>query len=112
MLHIPLLRHGKPYRSLDFVRVPHYRTREPFVEISQANVGLIRRDLLDLDDVRARLAGIFSAELFRIFIGGAEHFLYGSPPPRDRKHTPAEYAGPGSATTPPSPVLCPRKNRT
>ena len=40
MLHIPLLRHGKPYRSLaDVVRVPHYRTREPFVEISQANVS-------------------------------------------------------------------------
>jgi hypothetical protein len=39
MLHIPLLRHGRPYRSLDVVRTPHYRTREPFVEISQANAG-------------------------------------------------------------------------
>ena len=32
-------------QSLDVVRVPHHRTREPFVEISQANAGLIRRDL-------------------------------------------------------------------
>jgi hypothetical protein len=39
MLHIPLLRHGRPYRSLDVVRGPHYRTHEPFVEISQAKVG-------------------------------------------------------------------------
>ena len=46
MLHIPLLRRGEPYRSLDVSRTPHYRTGEPFVEISQANVGLIRRDLL------------------------------------------------------------------
>ena len=46
MLHLPILRHGVPYRSLDVVRVPHHRTREPFVEISQANAGLIRRDLL------------------------------------------------------------------
>ena len=41
---------GVPYRSLDILRTPHYRTREPFVEISQANVGLIRRDLLDQAD--------------------------------------------------------------
>ena len=27
-----ILRHGVPYRSLDVVRVPHHRTREPFVE--------------------------------------------------------------------------------
>ena len=39
MLHIPILRGGQPYRSLDTVRTVHYRTREPFVEISQANVG-------------------------------------------------------------------------
>ena len=43
MLHIPLLRQGAIYKSLDVVRVPHYQTREPFVEISQANSGLIRR---------------------------------------------------------------------
>ena len=40
MLHLPILRQGVPYRSLDVVRVPHHRTREPFVEISQANPGL------------------------------------------------------------------------
>jgi len=57
MLHIPLLRHGKPYRSLDVVRAPHYQTREAFVEISQANVGLIRRDLLVADAMREKLAG-------------------------------------------------------
>ena len=45
MIHLPILRQGVPYKSLDVVRVPHHRTREPFVEISQANAGLIRRDL-------------------------------------------------------------------
>src|SRR5215471_10444537 len=40
MLHIPLLRQGQPYQSLDIVRVFHHRTGEPFVEISQANSGL------------------------------------------------------------------------
>ena len=54
MIHIPLLRRGEPYRSLDVVRLPHYQTREPFVEISQANIGLIRRDLLHQEKSRAR----------------------------------------------------------
>ena len=35
-----------PIAASTSARVPHYRTREPFVEISQANAGLIRRDLL------------------------------------------------------------------
>ena len=56
MLHLPILRHGVPYRSLDVVARAAPRTREPFVEISQANVGLIRRDLLPSaqEAVRAR----------------------------------------------------------
>ena len=49
---------GAPYRSLDTMRTPHYRTREPFVEISQANVGLIRRDLRHQEEARAILAGV------------------------------------------------------
>ena len=56
MLHIPLLRQGRPYRSLDVATAPHHATRQPFVEISQANVGLIRRDLLQQDAMRAALA--------------------------------------------------------
>ena len=54
MLHLPILRHGVPYRSLDTVLVPHHRTREPFVEVSHANAGLIRRDLLGDAQSRAR----------------------------------------------------------
>ena len=39
MLHIPLLRKGQPYKSGDRVMVTHHCTREPFVEIREANVG-------------------------------------------------------------------------
>ncbi len=46
MLHLPILRWGVPYRSVNQVVTPHFRTREPFVSMSQANLGLIRRDLL------------------------------------------------------------------
>ena len=56
MLHIPILRRGQPYRSVEVARTANIRTGEPFVEISQANVGLIRRDLLRQEESRAALA--------------------------------------------------------
>jgi len=109
MLHIPLLRHGKPYRSLDVVRVPHYRTREPFVEISQANVGLIRRDLLDLDGTRERLAGFSTVALLKICEEAAERFLNGSLPLGDGVQTPDDYVEQVSVTTG-LPYVLARKN--
>ena len=45
MLHIPILRKGTPYRSVETETAVHYRTREPFVEYSRANTGLVQRDL-------------------------------------------------------------------
>ena len=57
MLHIPILRKGEPYQSLDVARARHHQTGEPFVEISQANVGLIRRDLRDQQTGRDKLSG-------------------------------------------------------
>ena len=46
MLHLPILRRGRPYRSVEATRVPHFRTKETFVELSAANSGLVRRDRL------------------------------------------------------------------
>jgi acyl-CoA reductase-like NAD-dependent aldehyde dehydrogenase len=99
MLHIPILRHGRPYRSLDVVRVPHFRTREPFVEISQANVGLIRRDFLDQDAAREELAACSSSELLRICTLAAEHFLRAELPLGEVAQTPEDYVSQVSATT-------------
>ena len=66
MIHIPILRQGEPYKSLDVARVPHHQTRETFVEISQANTGLIRRDLRDQTTPRQKLAAFTTAELIEI----------------------------------------------
>ena len=99
MLHIPLLRHGKPYRSLDVVRVPHYQTREPFVEISQANVGLIRRDLLQQDPARDALAAYSCEQLVKICADAAEYFLNSELPLGDAVQSPDDYIRQVSATT-------------
>lgn len=101
MLHIPILRHGRPYKSLDVVRVPHYRTREPFVEISQANAGLIRRDLLAANQSEAReaLARVPMAELLGMCARAAQHFLHDDLPLGDSSQSPNDYVQQLSATT-------------
>jgi hypothetical protein len=73
--HLPILRKGRPYKSLDVAKAVHYRTREPIADVSQANLGLIRRDLLDQAGPRAALAAIPYAELVAMAKRAAEHFL-------------------------------------
>ena len=99
MLHIPIIRKGESYKSLDVTTVPHHRTREPFVEISQANSGLIRRDLRDQQTARAKLASLTTAELVGICARAAEHFMNDSLPLGDVKQTREDYVAQVSATT-------------
>ncbi len=102
MLHLPILRWGVPYRSVDRATVPHFRTRAPFVEVSQANVGLIRRDLLRQAEARARLAAIPAAALVRMAQEAAEHFSHATlplDPSSGSTQTPDDYVEQVSATT-------------
>ena len=102
MIHLPILRWGTPYKSVDRTVVPHFRTREPFVEMSLANVGIIRRDLLRQREARERLTAIPVAELVRLSKAAAEHFLNDALPldPADGvTQTPEQYVEHVSATT-------------
>jgi acyl-CoA reductase-like NAD-dependent aldehyde dehydrogenase len=101
MIHLPILRHGVPYRSLDVAYVPHHRTRKPFVEISQANPGLIRRDLRSESQSAARraLAAIPIQELIAMCARAAELFERETLPVGDRPQTPEDYVYQLSATT-------------
>jgi acyl-CoA reductase-like NAD-dependent aldehyde dehydrogenase len=101
MIHLPILRHGVPYKSLDVVRVPHYRTRAPFVEISQANSGLIRRDLRAerQADARRALAAIPFDHLITMCAEAADHFLADTLPLGDGQQSPDDYVLQLTATT-------------
>ena len=99
MLQLPILRQGQPYYSLDVARVAHHRTREPFVEVSQANPGLIRRDLGKQDIARSVLQKLSTRELVDICVRGAEHFTNDSLPLDDGAQTAADYVRQVSATT-------------
>jgi Aldehyde dehydrogenase family len=99
MLHLPLLRRGEPYVSLDVQRVAHHRTRELFVEVSQANVGLIRRDLLNQDEGRRALSKFSCAELLDVCARAAGHFAKDELPLGDERQGPEDYVRQVSATT-------------
>jgi acyl-CoA reductase-like NAD-dependent aldehyde dehydrogenase len=98
-VHVPILRAGREYRSVDTVVAPHYRTREPFVEISQANVGLIRRDLRNQEAAKAALAAVPARELFAMCGRAARLFGEAPLPLGDAMQTPEDYVRQVSATT-------------
>ena len=102
MLHLPILRWGVPYRSVNQVVTPHFRTRQPFVSMSQANVGLIRRDLLRQGEPRDVLHRIPVAELIGMANRAAGHFLNDTlplDPESGTTQTPQQYVEQVSATT-------------
>jgi acyl-CoA reductase-like NAD-dependent aldehyde dehydrogenase len=80
-------------------RVAHHRTRELFVEISQANVGLVRRDLLEQERARRALAEFSVAELLEICVRAAGHFVNDALPIGDDEQRPEDYVRQVSATT-------------
>lgn len=98
-LHVPILRRGEPYRSLDVALAPHHQTREPFVAVSQANPGLIRRDLRDQQTSFASLAVFSTAELLEICRRAAAIFSNDPLPLGDDTQSADDYVRQVSATT-------------
>jgi hypothetical protein len=102
MIHLPILRWGVPYRSVDQAVVAHFRTREPFVSMSLANVGLIRRDLLRQAEARGRLQAMPVADLVSAARRAAEIFMHDPLPLDDAggaRQTPQDYVEQVTATT-------------
>jgi hypothetical protein len=93
MLHLPVLRRGRPYRSVDLAQVVDFETREPLVEVSQANPGLVRRDLQEESQqaMRASLAAFSMRELVALSAKAAELFTTATLPLGEGTQTPEEY---------------------
>lgn len=99
MTHIPILRGGEPYRSLTVKVLEDVATGEPVAEISQANPGLIGRDI-ELTHERQRLLGNLRVEeLLGICRAAAQQFTHGTLPIGDETQTPEDYIRQLSATT-------------
>ena len=80
MLHVPILRAGKAYRSLNSIELPHVQTGEPQVRVSLANAGLIARDLRAAGERRRALQAVPIAKLLEIYRRAAQLFAEGELP--------------------------------
>jgi acyl-CoA reductase-like NAD-dependent aldehyde dehydrogenase len=99
MLRVPILRWGKPYTSLEEEEVVHFESGEPLARVSQANTGLLARDIRLAGRARALLREIPSAELTRMMKRAADLYLGGALPMGDGTQSPAEFVRQQSATT-------------
>ncbi len=99
--HIPALRRGRAYESLDQINVIDHRTGAPLVTISQVNAGIIRKDLAKVAESRAALKKFTTAQLVEICAKAGELFLNGTLPLGDKGHTQSarEYLETLSATS-------------
>lgn len=73
-VHVPLLRAGRPYRSLEVACLADIRDGRPVAEVSQASPGLIARDLGRIADARRALEQRSVAELLEICRRAGELF--------------------------------------
>ena len=99
--HIPVLRRGKAYESLDKINVPDHRTGEIKATVSSVNAGIIRKDLARIGESRAALKKFTVAQLIEISAKAGEQFLKGILPLGDKGHmqSPEQYIETLSATS-------------
>ena len=64
--HIPALRLGRTYESLEKIEVKDHRTGEVKAVVSTVNGGIVRRDLAKIGASRAALARFTVAELMEL----------------------------------------------
>ncbi|MCE9604515.1 MAG: aldehyde dehydrogenase family protein [Planctomycetia bacterium] len=99
MLNIPVLRWGKPYESLEVSEVKHFLTGETIAKVSQANGGLLQRDMRFAQRARDVLREIPPAELLQRIKKAADLYLTGTLPMGDGVQTPDDFAKQQSAST-------------
>jgi acyl-CoA reductase-like NAD-dependent aldehyde dehydrogenase len=99
MLHLPVLRWGQPYTSIDVDPVVHFQTGEPIANVSRANGGMIQRDMRRADRARAALREIPIDELIARVGKAGELYATAELPMGDGTQTPDAFVHAQSATT-------------
>src|ERR1044071_4535233 len=98
--HIPVLRRGRPYVSLDQSAVKDHRSGEILATVSAANAGIIRKDVLGIAESRAALKEFSVRDLIDICAQAGEQFLHRTLPLGEGgSQSPEQYLVTLSATT-------------
>ena len=99
VLNIPILRWGQPYTSLETDTVMHFVTGETLARVSQANTGLLGRDMRLAQRARHVLTEIPISELIAMMKKAADLYLRATLPLGDGTQTPEDFARQQSAST-------------
>jgi len=99
--HLPVLRLGRSYESLDKLEIKDHRSGEVKAVVSTINAGILRKDFRRLGEARAALKKFTVAQLIEISAKAGELFLNGTLPLGDRGHTQSadDYVATLSATS-------------
>jgi acyl-CoA reductase-like NAD-dependent aldehyde dehydrogenase len=99
--HLPALRRGQSYQSLDTLPVLDFRTGALKAVVSQVNAGIVRKDLARVTEAQVALKKFTVAQLIEICARAGEQFLNGTLPLGDGGHTqsPAQYIETLSSTS-------------
>lgn len=99
--HIPAIRRGANYKSLNVNNIADYKTKDTLLNVSSVNAGIIRRDLMRIQDSRDALKKFSTQQLFDICAKAGDLFMNGTLPLGDEGHTqsPEEYIASLSSTS-------------
>ena len=106
MIHLPVLRWGQPYTSLEVDPVVHFATGEPIANVSRANAGLIQRDRRKAARAREVLREIPIDDLIERVGAAGELYTSGTLPMGDGLQTADEFVRAQSGTTGLPELLC------
>jgi acyl-CoA reductase-like NAD-dependent aldehyde dehydrogenase len=99
MLHLPVLRWGEPYTSMEVDEVVHFSTGEPIARVSRANGGLIQRDARKAHQAREALRQIPVDDLIARVGRAGELYMNAALPMGDGTQSADEFVHAQSAST-------------
>ena len=99
MFDIPVIRWGKDYESLEKSEVVHFATGEPIATVSQANGGLVTRDMRKAENAREILKQFSCDELIEKVARAADLFENETLPIGNGQQSPDDFVVHQSATT-------------
>jgi len=99
MVKIPILRWGQPYHSLEVDNVVDIVTGETLAQVSQANPGLLTKDMRRVAQAREVLREIPCRELVQMMKKAADFYRDATLPMGDSEQSPTDFARQQSAST-------------
>ena len=90
-IHLPALRFGKPYESLDRTKLVHFLTGEPVAEVSQIGGAMLGRDMQKASRAREALLEIDPEEIVERLQTAGNLYAHGTLPMGDSRQSPEDF---------------------